>query len=245
MATMPTFVQGKLIGPVEWNDHANQINTNTTDIGTLNTRTTDANTGNTALGSRVGTLETNQGTRGSNGAVYTEIGNLKTADTNLGNRVTTLEGQARGGAYYGTWSDAGGNVGGQTISNGTGGGDVGVKVTDIGTVVETPVGCSFSAGTFTATQAGKWLFTVTTQYVGSNTAQRAVYLAKGNAASAPTGTKYGLNGGPSLDSQATTCRITLTANQTVSVYVACWTSGASVQLWKASGCTFTATWLGP
>lgn len=231
MATMQTFSQGKLIGPDEWNAHANQINTNTDGLAAGNTRIT--------------TLETNQGTRGSYGTVYGEVANLKSADTTLGNRVTTLEGQARGGAYYGTWSDAGGNTGGQTITNGTGGGESGIKVTDIGTVVETPVGCSFSAGTFTATQPGKWLFTVTTQYVGGNNAQRAVYLAKSNAASAPAGTKYGLNGGPSLDSQATTCRITLTANQQVSVYVACWTTGASVQIWKSQGCTFTATWLGP
>ena len=120
-----------------------------------------------------------------------------------------------------------------------------MKITDIGTQVEAPAGCSFSSGTFTATQAGKWLFSVTTQYVGGNSAQRAVYLAKGNAADSPTGTKYGLNGGPSLDSQATTCRITLAANEQVSVYVACWTSTGSVQIWKAQGCTFTATWIGP
>lgn len=247
MATMPTFEQGKLIGPLEWNDHANQINTNTTDISAV---TTDHNNLEAVVGTGVFTSTDTisawaTNAQGQIDTLETRTTDASTGNTALGNRVTTLEGLPRSAAFYGTWADAGGAVGGQTIDGDTGGGDKGVKVTDIDTVVETPNGCSFSTGTFTATQAGKWLFTVTTQYVGGNTAQRAVYLAKGNAADSPTGTKYGLNGGPSLDSQATTCRITLAANEQVSVYVACWTSTGSVQIWKAGGCTFTATWLGP
>ncbi|MGW1679398.1 hypothetical protein [Saccharopolyspora sp. NPDC002376] len=80
MATMPTFPEWprKLIGPVEWNAHANQINTNTTDVATLTTRTTDATTGNTALGNRISTVET-------------RTADASTGNAALGNRVTSLE----------------------------------------------------------------------------------------------------------------------------------------------------------
>lgn len=78
MATMPTFQDRKLIGPVEWNAHADQINTNTTGIATLETRTTDANTGNTALGNRVSTVES-------------RTTHASTGNTALGNRVTSVE----------------------------------------------------------------------------------------------------------------------------------------------------------
>lgn len=71
MATMPTFDQGKLIGPDEWNAHANQINANTDGL--------------TAGATRITTLETNQGTRGTNGTLYSEVETLK---TNQGTRGT-------------------------------------------------------------------------------------------------------------------------------------------------------------
>lgn len=217
MAVITHVEANSVASSTHQNGLIDQVNTNTTaiasnvtSISTLDSRTTNASTGNTALGTR----------------------------------VSTLEGQARGGAYYGSWRDAGGGFG-QTITFGTGGGDTGVKITDIGTAIETAVGCSFASGTFTATQAGMWIFHITMQYVGGNAAQRALYIAKGNAASAPTGTKYGLVGAPSMDSQATSSRIKLAANEQVSVYAACWTNPGSVQLWKAQGCTFTATWVGP
>lgn len=91
MATMPTFVEGKLIGPVEWNDHANQINSNTDGLAAGNTRITTLETNQGTKGANgtvygeIDTLKTNQGTRGSHGAIYSEIGTLK---TNQGTRGT-------------------------------------------------------------------------------------------------------------------------------------------------------------
>jgi tail-like repeat protein len=146
--------------------------------------------------------------------------------------------------YRGQWTDANNGAGTQ-ILNASGGGGAGVKVTDIGVAVETPVGCSMSAGTFTATVAGRWRFSVATQYQGGNTAVRSLYLAKGNAANSPTGVKYGLTGAPSEDAQATGHEITLAAGGTVSVYVAVWTSGGQVTIHRALGNLLTATWLGP
>lgn len=148
-------------------------------------------------------------------------------------------------AYRGQWTDAGGDVAGTQILNASGGGGVGVKVADIGVALETAVGCSMSAGTFTANVGGRWRFSVSTQYQGGNTAIRALYLALGSAASSPSGAKFGLTGAPSEDAQSTGHEITLAAGGTVSVYVAVWTSGGQVTVHRAQGNVLTATWLGP
>jgi hypothetical protein len=193
---------------------------------------------NQTVGTTAGTVAAGDDSR----ITVTQSGTI--GNTVLGTRVTTLEGQ-KSGSSYGIWADNGGNVNGQSVAQGVGGGDGGSKITDIGTVVETPVGCSLASGTLTATVAGKWLFHLSTQYTGGNTAERAIYLCKSTVANNPPGTRYGLIAAPSVDALATSCRITLTAGQQVSVYVACWTTSASVTLWKAGGNVLTATWLGP
>lgn len=91
MATMNQLADGTLVNAGHWNAHVDQINTNTTGISTLESRTTNATTGNTALGNRVGTLETNQGTRGTNGTVYAELGTLKTNQGTRGTRGTVYD----------------------------------------------------------------------------------------------------------------------------------------------------------
>lgn len=68
---MPQLTDGTLVDALKWNAHVDQINLNTTDISNQ--------------GGRITTLETNQGTRGTNGTVYSEIGTLK---TNQGTRGT-------------------------------------------------------------------------------------------------------------------------------------------------------------
>ncbi|MER7076641.1 Phage tail repeat like [Saccharopolyspora kobensis] len=150
-------------------------------------------------------------------------------------------------AYRGQWTDAGGNIAGTVISAPSAGspGNLGVKVTDIGVQVETPVGCSMSAGTFTANVAGRWRFSAAVQYQGSNTAQRALWLGKGSASTWASGVKYGQIGAPSMDAQPAGHEITLAVGGTVSVYVACWTVGGSVTIHRAQGNVLTATWLGP
>ncbi len=161
-------------------------------------------------------------------------------------RITALEGQPTGsnaGAYFGQWTDAN-NGGGTVINEGSGGGRAGVKVTDIGTAIGTPVGCTLSAGTFTPTYAGTWALYGSVQYA-ANSPVRAMYFAISTAASAPTGTRYGLIGGPQMDAQSTGVVLKLNANQSVSIYAACWTTGASVQVWRALGNNVTAVWLGP
>ena len=224
IVSMTDAVSGQVASAAEYN----KVTSNIRDLDTrVTSNTTSVSTNTTSINT-----------------LNTRTTDASTGNTALGTRVTTLESQARGGAYYGSWRDAGGNTGGQTITNGTGGGESGVKITDINTAIETAVGCSFASGTFTATQAGVWIFHVTMQYVGSNSNQRALYIAKSNAANSPTGTKFGLVGAPSMDSQATSGRIKLAANEQVSVYAACWSTG-SIQIWKAQGCTFTATWIGP
>jgi len=150
------------------------------------------------------------------------------------------------GAYRGEWTDAN-NGAGTTITNtGSGSpGDRGVKVTDIGVAVGTPVGCSMSAGTFTAQRAGRWLLQTSVQYQGNNTAQRAVYLAASAAADSPATARNGVNGGPSMDAQAASWVFTLPVGGQVSVYVACWMASASVRIHRALSNNLVATWLGP
>jgi hypothetical protein len=72
MATLSNLPEGHLVTSGDWNAHVAQINENTTGLANGNTRIT--------------TLETNQGTRGSNGTVYSEIGTLKTNQGTRGSR---------------------------------------------------------------------------------------------------------------------------------------------------------------
>lgn len=151
------------------------------------------------------------------------------------------------GTYRGQWTDAGGDVAGTVVSapNNTSPGFIGVKLTDIGVAAETAVGCSMSAGTFTANVAGRWTFETSAQYQGNNTAMRALWLGKGNAANWPGGIKLNPIGAPSMDAQPCSATVTLPVGGTVSVYIAVWTVGGSVTIHRAQGNTLTATWLGP
>ncbi|WP_190824709.1 hypothetical protein [Saccharopolyspora pogona] len=120
---------------------------------------------------------------------------------------------------------------------------MGVKITDIGVLIGSPVGCSLSAGTFTPTRAGRWMFTFTVQFVGGASAMRAIYLALGTASNTPGGQRYGLNSGVA-DAISSSTTLTLAANQPVSIYAACWTTGGSVGIWRANGNLLSATWMG-
>lgn len=193
-----------------------QVNTNTDDIAILDNGVTGHTTSIASLGNRMTTAEGN---------------------------ITTLQGQARAAAYRGDWTDDGAG-GGITINNASGGGGVGVKVTDIGVTIGTPAGCSMSAGTFTPTYAGRWQFAFSVQFAAGSSAMRAIYLAVSAAANTPSGAKYGLQAAVS-DAISSAAPITLAANQSVSVYAACWTTSGSVQVWKSQGCGLLATWIGP
>ena len=155
--------------------------------------------------------------------------------------------QQAAGQYFGHRTAPGGAARGITVTNAGAGspGNAGIKHTDIGTPVGTPVGCSMSAGTFTPTYAGKWHFSTSAQFEGANTAVRALYLALSSAANSPSGVRYALLGVPQADALNTGVVLPLGANQSVSVYVAVWTTNASVYVWKAQGNALTATWLGP
>lgn len=142
------------------------------------------------------------------------------------------------GTYRGSWRDAG-------STNPIGEGGIGVTgptvVTDINTPIGTPVGCSLSNGTVTVSQPGMWSFQGTTQYGGSNSAIRAIYFVQGTSPTARP--RYGLFGGPSLDSMATDATFSLAAGQQVSLCTDIW-SGSGLGVWKSQGCTIIATWLG-
>lgn len=152
--------------------------------------------------------------------------------------------QQQTGQWYGQWTDNSGGAG-IVVYNASGGGGAGLKHTDIGVPVGTPVGCSLAAGTFTPDHAGLWSFEYSAQYQGSNTSIRAIYLAKSTASNSPAGIKYGLVGGPTMDAQSTSASIRLNAGESVSVYVAVWTANASVTVHRAQGNLLTATWHGP
>ena len=172
-------------------------------------------------------------------------GSTFSADTNTLATRAYVDGVAAGvpkpaGYYKGQWTDAGGSVTGTLISGGNGN-----RIDDIGaTSLETGSGCSISSGTFTATQAGAWLFQFTVQFTAGSQV-RAIYLAKGNAASNPSGAKYGLLGASYGDALSSSARIVLTAGQTVSVYAAVWQGGANLNVWRSQGNNLTATWMGP
>lgn len=216
--TLPTQTNGYVVLDTDWNALVNQINANSTNISS---NTTSINTLNT------------------------RTTDASTGNTALGTRVTTLEGAAKAGAYVGDWTDNNAASGGVTISNATGGGANGVKVTDIGVVVSpSPVGCSMASGTFTPTVAGKWAFDFSVQFAGGSSAMRAIYLAISTAANTPSGVKYGLQADVS-DAISSSARIILNASQSVSIYCACWTTSGSVQVWRAQGNLLSATWIGP
>ncbi|MGW5645070.1 hypothetical protein ACWEV3_41015 [Saccharopolyspora sp. NPDC003752] len=215
---LPTRQNGWVVdASADWNPLINQVNTNTAAITDATTTLTGHTTSINSLGTRMTTAEGN---------------------------ITTLQGQARAAAYSGSWTDNNSESGGVTINNASGGGNAGVKITDIGVIVGTAAGCSVNAGTFTPTVAGKWLFNFGVQFVGGSSAMRAIYLAVSTAANTPSGVKYGLNAAVS-DAISSSARITLSANQSVSIYAACWTSGGSVQVWRAQGNLLSATWIGP
>lgn len=182
--------------------------------------------------------------------VNSHTGSITSASNIIGDhesRLDTVEAKPSGGSnagtYFGQWTDAN-NGGGTTIYEASGGGRPGVKVTDIGTAIGTPVGCTLSAGTFTPTYAGTWALYGSVQYA-ANSPVRAMYFAISTAANSPTGSRYGLIGGPQMDAQSTSVALKLNANQAVSIYAACWTTNASVQVWRALGNNVTAVWLGP
>lgn len=188
--------------------------------------------------------------------VNSHTGTLNDAGVTLasqGSRITALEERPSGGTsagtYIGQWTDN--NAGSAGLSFTTGAtvagtpSGAGMKVVDIGVPVGTPVGCTMNAGTFTPSYAGKWAFFAGVQYQGSNTAVRALYLAVSSAANSPSGVRYGLVGGPTMDAQSTSAVVTLTAGQAVSIYVALWTANSNLTVWRAQGNLFTAVWLGP
>lgn len=158
-------------------------------------------------------------------------------------RITALE-AGKSAQFSGTWTDINNASAGQQILNASGGGASGVKITDISVASGTPVGCSFSNGTFTSPNAGVWAFNASVQFQGGNTAIRALYFCQSNAANTPSGFKWGLWGIPSADSMATSAIMRLTANQPVSLYVAVWTTSGQVTIHRAGGITFSAVYLG-
>ncbi|MCA1185700.1 hypothetical protein LCD36_04440 [Saccharopolyspora sp. 6T] len=196
-----------------------QVNTNTSTIATVDNTVSGHTTSINSLSTRMGTAESS---------------------------ITSLQGQARAGAYSGDWTDNNALSGGVTITNAgsSSAGNAGVKAADLGVAVGTATGCSMSSGTFTPTIAGKWEFFFGVQFVGGSSAMRAIYLAVSTAANTPSGVKYGLNAAVS-DAISSGARIVLNANQSVSVYVACWTTSGSVQVWRAQGNLLSATWIGP
>lgn len=147
------------------------------------------------------------------------------------------------GTYGGAWSDPGGAKGGldgsgNALSMAVTGP---LRVTEITTPIGTPVGCSLSSGTVTVAQPGIWSFQGTTQYMGNNTAIRAIYFVRGTSATARP--RYGLLGTTAADSMATSATFTLAAGDTVSFCTDLW-SGSNLYTWLDQGCTVVATWLG-
>lgn len=139
----------------------------------------------------------------------------------------------------GDWTDDNAGTGGQVINTNTG-----VKITELGVAIGTPVGCTMSAGTFTPSVAGKYRFNFSVGFAGGSSAQRGVYLGLSTAASNPGVQRYGLKSDTG-DVVSGTCRLMLAAGQPVSVYGACYTAGGSVQVWRNNGCILQADWVGP
>lgn len=220
---MQEAVPGEVAQAAEYNNVVNNVLD-------LDARVTTLVSVNNSQDAAISTLES----RTTNGT---------TGNVALGNRVSALE-AGKSARYYGTWTDINNATAGQTISNGSGGGASGVKITDISVASGSPVGCSFSNGTFTSPNAGVWAFNGSVQFQGNNTAIRALYFCQSSAASSPSGFKWGLWGVPSADSMATSAIMRLSANQPVSLYVAVWTTGGSVTIHRAGGITFSAIYLG-
>lgn len=146
------------------------------------------------------------------------------------------------GTYGGAWSDPGGAKGGVVNGAAVSMAVTGpLRVSEITTPIGTPVGCSLSSGTVTVSQPGVWSFQGTTQYMGNNTAIRAIYFVRGTAANARP--RYGLLGTTAADSMATSATFTLAAGDTVSFCTDLW-SGSNLYTWLDQGCTVVATWLG-
>ncbi|MDA3643775.1 hypothetical protein LZ318_11970 [Saccharopolyspora indica] len=161
-------------------------------------------------------------------------------------QVQAALGRPQAGAFFGQWTDNNGGAG-VNVDNASGGGGDGVKMTDIGTAIGTPVGCSLSNGTFTANNAGLWMLNLSLQTIGGadNIGIRAIYFALGNAANTPAGTKYGLiAAGQDSTALSTSTVVRLNAGQQVSSYMAIWTAGGKTTIWRARGNLLTATWIG-
>lgn len=145
------------------------------------------------------------------------------------------------GRFHGAWTDS--NSGEGTIVEASVKG--GVKVTDVGaTSLESPVGCSMNNGTLTVNEGGMWLLNFTVQYANGTALIRAIYVARGNADQDPSGPKFGLLGVPQADAMSSSARIELQAGDMVSLYSAVWAQEGSVQVHRAQGNNFTATFLG-
>lgn len=100
-----TRVTGYVVTAADWNQLAGNSNDADSRIGTLEGQNLDGRL-TTAEGdignheTRVGTLETNQGTRGTRGPLYTEVGGLDTRVTTLENSGSTLPIY-----HFGTWAN--------------------------------------------------------------------------------------------------------------------------------------------
>lgn len=163
--------------------------------------------------------------------------------TDHGNRITALEDEPSAsvtGLYYGQWKDNNTGLGVTAPVN------TSTKVVEYVTPVGTPNGCSISNGSVTVNVTGKWDFRASAQYTGQNNAVRALFFSLGDTAK-PSGTRYGLLGGPKMDAQSISAILTLTAGQKVSVYMAHWDGGdqTTLQIWAANTNLITCSYIGP
>ncbi|GAA1940459.1 hypothetical protein [Amycolatopsis minnesotensis] len=217
---------GALIDEKIWNDNVDALND-------LNTRTTAAkstadaaSTTNTAQDTRLTALETNQGTRGSLAAIYPEIQNLRnvalsgnTGNAALDTRVTALEGAGLLPYSGGRWVNTSDGV--PVAQN--------AKVPfPTNRTTATGVTANANFDTFTVTNAGRYDVSANIHF-NAPTANTTMWAWIGRGGSVDP--RWSLNVIPISVSgfyafAVSTLNLTLTANDTVSVYV--WYSAGTV-----------------
>jgi len=86
VATWPTpsLSNGTLVDDEDWNLHVSNLNDLDTRVNGIGGLVQTAN-------SNIATLQTNQGTRGAQGPVYTELTSLKAVDTTQNTNITALQ----------------------------------------------------------------------------------------------------------------------------------------------------------